>query len=64
MSQEDIPGPDVATGLKAPLSGPSKKSALASEALPHPSGKAGHGPIVKFLRGFVFAVYFWSCCLV
>ncbi|OAA78539.1 Phospholipid/glycerol acyltransferase [Akanthomyces lecanii RCEF 1005] len=64
MGQEDIPGPDVDLGLKDAANGSSKKSALASQAAHHPSGKAGHGPIVKFLRGFVFAVYFWSCCLV
>lgn len=64
MSQENIPGPDVALGLKDTPDGSSKKPALASQAAHHPSGKAGHGTIVKFLRGLAFTVYFWSCVLV
>ncbi|KAM3475309.1 hypothetical protein MY5147_003798 [Beauveria neobassiana] len=64
MSRENIPGPDAALRLKDYSNGSTAQSAPASRAAQHPSGKAGHGVVVKFLRGLAFAVYFWSCCFV
>lgn len=58
MADENIPGPAPAAGLvKSTDAAPVK-----SQAIHHPSGKAGHGPIVKILRGIAFGVYFLTCC--
>lgn len=61
MSDNKASAPDAVQKPAAATNGSAAKPAPAPEAAHHPSGKAGHGPIVKFLRGLSFAIYFITC---
>lgn len=58
-AEENIPGPDSNAGIK-----PLEKSKVAFQAKDaHPSGRESHGRLMQILRGFAFAVYFFTCIL-
>jgi hypothetical protein len=60
-SEAVIPGPDNLAGVNQ--TSKTKPSMTQTKRITHPSGKAGHGPFVKFLRGLAFTVYFVTCCV-